>query len=168
MITWRREELFGRVVNGVMELNPFGRIVEEAWHDLPNHYPIVKLDTFCVMPNHVHGIIVLLDDDMVGVGEGLRPSPTRPSPTTGKMRYPLFEIVRAYKSFSARRINALRETQGISVWQRSYYEHIIRGNDDHLAISNYIRNNPMNWDKDDENPTEIPTRPKTPPAPVIS
>jgi len=150
IVTWGREELFGEVVDGVMKLNAFGEIVSHAWHDLPNHYPHVELDAFCVMPNHAHGIINLIDD-IVDVGAGLRPAPTGPAPTT-TTRHPLSEIVRAFKSFSARRINILRGTQGATVWQRNYYEHIIRDNEDYLAKSNYISDNPLNWEKDDENP----------------
>ena len=142
IVTQGREELFGGVVDGEVELNRFGEIVNHAWHDLPNHYPHIELDAFCIMPNHVHGIIVLNDD---GVGAGLRPAPT-PIPT----RHPLSEIVRAFKSYSARRINELRGTQGIPIWQRNYYEHIIRDNEDYLAISNYILNNPLNWETDNE------------------
>ena len=91
------------------------------------------MDVFCIMPNHVHGIIVLMDDP------GVIP------------RHPLSEIVRAFKSFSARRINAARRTQGIPVWQRNYYEHIIRSEQDYQNISIYILNNPLNWEKDIEN-----------------
>ena len=145
IVTQGRESLFGEVVNGAIALNRFGQIVEHAWYDLPNHYPHVELDAFCIMPNHVHGIIVLNDDY---VGAGLRPAPTG---CTSTKRHPLSEIVRAFKSFSARRINSLRNTQGIPVWQRNYYEHIIRNNDDYLSKSNYILTNPLNWEKDDEN-----------------
>ncbi len=153
MVTQGREERFGEIMDGVMRLNQIGRIVDEAWHDLPNHYPHVELDVFCIMPNHVHAIIILKDDVGAGngVGAGLRPAPTpapTPSPT---QRHPLSEIVRAFKSFSARRINAARGTRGIPVWQRNYYEHVIRDNDDYLAQTNYIHNNPLNWEKDDEN-----------------
>lgn len=115
-----------------MQLNRFGQIVQYAWYDLPKHYPHVELDTFCIMPNHVHAIIVLTDAVVV-------------------KRHPLSEIVRAFKSFSARRINSLRNTQGIPVWQRNYYEHIIRNQQDYLSKSGYILDNPRNWEEDDEN-----------------
>jgi len=83
IVTHNHECLFGDVVDGEMRLNPLGNIVGTCWHDLPNHYPHVQLDAFVIMPNHVHGIIVLVDDnpgiagmDIVvgaGVGAGLRP-----------------------------------------------------------------------------------------------
>ncbi|MFZ5909605.1 MAG: transposase, partial [Chloroflexota bacterium] len=119
-----------------MRLNQFGKIVQRAWFDLPKHYPHVELGTFCIMPNHVHAVIILTDRR--GGSE------TRP--------YPLSEIVRAFKSFSAKRINELRKTQEIPVWQRNYYEHIIRSDEEHNRIHLYIEANPANWMEDDENP----------------
>ena len=76
------------------------------------------------MPNHVHGIIVIIDEEAEvelktnHVGAGFKPAPTR--------RHPLSEIIRAFKTFSSRHINELRTTYGVPVWQRNYYEHIIR------------------------------------------
>lgn len=139
IVTHGREHLFGMIVNGEMQLNPFGQIVQSAWYDLPKHYRHVELDTSCIMPNHVHAIIVLTDYGMDG-------PETRPY-----QRHPLSEIVRAFKSFSARRINSLRNMQGVPVWQRNYYEHIIRNQQDYLSKSSYILNNPLNWENDDEN-----------------
>lgn len=132
VVAWRREHVFGDIINAEMQLNKFGQIVQYAWYDLPKHYPHVELDTFCIMPNHVHAIIVLNDNPVA-------------------KRHPLSEVVRAFKSFSARRINSLRHSQGIPVWQRNYYEHIIRNHEDYLSKSNYIMDNPLNWENDDEN-----------------
>ncbi len=126
-----REPILGEIVNHEMRLNKNGQIVKYAWLDLPKHYRNIQLDAFVIMPNHVHCIIILTDHD--------------------RKRYPLSEIVRAFKSFSARRINALRITQGVPVWQRNYYEHIIRNEQEHERIYNYILNNPLNWENDDEN-----------------
>ncbi len=142
IIAWQRECLFGEIVDGEMQLNQFGKIVERAWFDLPKHYPHVELGTFCIMPNHVHAVILLIDGI---VRAGLKPAPTM-------ARHPLSEIVRAFKSFSARRINELRKTQGIPVWQRNYYEHIIRNDEEHNRIYLYIEANVDNWVNDDENP----------------
>jgi REP element-mobilizing transposase RayT len=129
--TWQREPLFGEVVGGDMQLNRLGRVVLQAWHDLPKHYPNVSLDAFCIMPNHIHGIIVLVDATTV---QGLP------------------EIVRALKSFSARRINHLRGSPGTPVWQRNYYEHILT-NDDELGKARfYIINNPLKWQNNTDQP----------------
>ncbi|HOK59079.1 MAG TPA: hypothetical protein PKZ07_19890 [Sedimentisphaerales bacterium] len=135
--------LFGAVVDGDMRLNDAGRVVYDVWNDLPNHYGYVELDAFVVMPNHVHGIIVI-------VGAGLKPAPTesKPAPT----RHGLPEIIRGFKTFSSRRINELRGTPGMPVWQRNYYEHIIRNEESLHRIRSYIANNPIRWYLDQENP----------------
>ncbi|GAP18498.1 transposase [Levilinea saccharolytica] len=155
------ETSLGEIHDGGMHLNEYGKIVEHAWQDLPVHYAQVELGTFCIMPDHVHGIILLhnVDDVVVGagavvVGAGLRPAPTptthtTPTPTdpipTNPRIYPLSEIVRAFKSFSARRINAVRQAPGTPVWQRNYYEHIIRSEQEYQQIHQYIQANPANW-----------------------
>ena len=125
--------IFGDVVDGTMVLNDVGQIVQHCWDDLPNHFAHVELDAFVVMPNHVHGIIVLTD----GVGAGLKPAPT------SMKRHTLSEIVRAFKTFSSRRVNQLRQTPGTPVWQCNYYNHVIRTENDLSAIREYIVNNPL-------------------------
>jgi REP element-mobilizing transposase RayT len=130
-------DLFGEIVEGEMKRNPFGEIVWSCWNDLPRHYARVELDSFVIMPNHVHGIIVIrapvvpLAVPLV-VRAGLKPAPTK-----------LSEIVRGFKTFSARRINATRGTPGTSVWQRNYYERIIRNDDELNKIREYINTNPL-------------------------
>jgi len=147
---WKKECLFGEIKNGEMLLNKYGGIVMNCWDDLPNHYNHAQLDEFVIMPNHVHGIIVL------NVGAGLKPAlfdaqraGFKPAPTK---QHGLPEIVRAFKAFSSRRINDIRDTCGISIWQRNYYERIIRGEKDLHSIREYIRYNPLKWEEDEENP----------------
>ena len=139
-----REHVFGSIEAGRMVLNRFGGIVEWCWKDLPNHYPFVQIDAFVIMPDHVHGIIVITEPDPVR--EGSEPSPTR--------RYPLSEIVRSFKTFSARRINECRGTQGVSVWQRNYFEHIIRDDRSLERIREYILSNPEKWAASHQNTEE--------------
>lgn len=143
IVTYRREGLFGEISNGKMELNGMGKIVERVWHDLVNHYSNIELGSFVVMPNHVHGIIVIKE-----VGAGLRPVPTQ-----SIKRHGLPEIVRAFKSFSARRVNEHLNSRGIHLWQRNYYEHIIRNEHEWNNIRLYIEANPANWIDDKENPS---------------
>lgn len=126
-----------------MKPNRQGQVVEECWRALPLHYPQIELDSFVVMPNHVHGIVLIHDDGFVGAG--LRPAPTR-------YRYPLSEIVRAFKSFSARRINAIQNAAGRPVWQRNYFEHIVRSERSLNRIRQYIGNNVAQWQCDREHP----------------
>ena len=142
----------GTITNGDMHLNMAGEIVQAAWEDLPRHYPHVVLGEFCVMPNHVHGIIILTDDDYRTGGSCRGGSEARPYPNHPTTRHGLPEIVRAFKSFSARRINQLRRDSGSAFWQRNYYEHIIRNAAELERISAYIRHNPSQWDRDTENP----------------
>ena len=151
--------MFGDVIDGKMILNEFGEIVKNIWFDLLNHIKNIALDEFIVMPNHLHGIIII-----VGAGQrpalniipaqnkytagleraGLEPTPTR--------KFGLSEIIRQLKTFSAKRINRIRKMPGFPVWQRNYYEHIIRDDNEINQIRQYIRTNPQNWDIDTENP----------------
>ncbi|MBL7995054.1 transposase [bacterium] len=151
--------LFGSIHNSVMRENEFAKIVRECWNDLPNHYPSVKLDAFVIMPNHIHGIIIILDDDHgvgaglgVDVGAGFKPAPTTNTTNTNTpKRHGLSEIIRALKTFSARRINEIRKSPGVSVWQRNFYEHIIRNESALYQIRKYINANPANWQLHNEN-----------------
>jgi len=143
----------------IFDRGSYRKIVEECWFDLPKHYPHVELDEFVVMPNHIHSIVVL-------VGAGLKPVPVPPSTRAGlkpaptisndgrnDIRHSLTEIIRAFKTFSARRINDLRRTPGLSVWQRNYFEHVIRSEESLNKILEYVFTNPGQWETDPENPT---------------
>jgi putative transposase len=130
--TQHRLCLFGTIENGKMSLNEYGEIVQAAWDDLPCHYQNINLHEFVIMPNHVHGIVGIIN-------------PVEPIDPTSTKRHGLPEIIRAFKTFSAKRINEKRETPGTSVWQRNYYERIIRDETAYLTITNYIRTNPQRW-----------------------
>jgi REP element-mobilizing transposase RayT len=147
------EPLFGEVIDGIMRPNRFGRIVQVCWSNLPRHYSHVVLDEFVVMPTHTHKIIVLDGDPVQAVlaTESTSTSDQPPAPT----RHGLSEIVRAFKTFSSKRINTLRHTPGAPVWQRNYYEHIIRDDRALEAIREYIRENPLRWHLDRYNPAAI-------------
>jgi len=136
--------LFGEVEHDKMHLNQYGIIAEDCWKDLGNHYPGISNDIFMVMPNHVHGTIIVSGENG---REGSKPSPTKPTH--------LSEIVRAFKTYSSKGINTLRQTPGIPVWQRSYYEHVIRNENDYREIGEYILNNPAKWANDQENINRI-------------
>ena len=137
-----RRCIFGNIIDGQMQLNDAGRICISVWNDLPQHYQNVVLGEYVVMPNHFHGIVILNASVGAGldVGAGLKPAPTI---------HGLSEIVRAFKTFSARKINAKNKTPGVKLWQRNFYERIIRDDDEYQCIAEYIKNNPMNW-KDDK------------------
>lgn len=128
--------LLGEVKNGEMILNEYGKMVEYTWNDLPNHNPNIQLGAYCTMPNHIHGIIEII------------PNPNSMIVRAGSKPALLSEIIRQFKTFSARRINKQRETPGNPVWQRNYYEHIIRHQTAYENITNYIETNPARWEND--------------------
>jgi len=135
-----RKEFFGDIREAGMELSRYGEIVKRCWYDLPRHYPNCSLDSFVIMPNHVHGIIVI-DNDTV-VGNGLKPFPT----------HGLSEMVRGFKTFSSRRINGRILGSDRFQWQKSFYDHIVRSEKSLDLIREYIQNNPLKWELDGENP----------------
>ncbi|GAB4457170.1 MAG: transposase [Anaerolineales bacterium] len=146
IVTHQREHLFGRVVNGVMRLNEWGEIARREWFKTAELRPYVALfeDEFVVMPNHTHGIIWNVGALRRNARTGAGAADERPHVDAGS----LGAIVRAYKSAVTYAINAARETRGMVVWQRNYYEHIIRNEADLNRIRNYIINNPLKWADD--------------------
>lgn len=161
--THDRDCLFGDVIDGVMELTPYGRIVSDEWHRTEMVRPNVVLDAFVVMPNHVHGIIGIVEsNDERGdvshrgdVSQRRRGTPAvcpypGPEPRTfgGAIAGSLSTIMRQYKSIVTKRINPHRGTPGVSVWQRGYYEHIIRNEHALNRIRRYIIENPLHWPND--------------------
>jgi putative transposase len=133
-----RKKILCQIIDGRITLNKIGRIVETVWKNLPLHYPSIKLDEYSVMPDHFHGLIVITDFD------------------DGK-RQALSEIVRGFKSFSSREVNRFNKTTGKTLWQRNYYEHVVRDEDDLNRIRQYISNNPLCWSdgKDNIEPSEF-------------
>jgi len=110
-------------------------------------YPYVFCDAYVIMPNHLHAILVISRE--TGCRGG-----SRTAPTEGTIK-PLGRLIGAFKTVSTKRINEMNNTPGRTFWQRNYYEHVIRGGDDHERIKKYIQGNPMNWPQDDENPGRI-------------
>ncbi len=162
LCTHNRECLLGEIVHDEMRPNDFGRIVQTAWAELPGHYPNVQLDAFVVMPNHVHGIIIITLPDAahgpVGaiyelplrtLGEPLPPHP--PADIRVRRRMLLSRIVGRFKMTTAKAINLARGTHGTPVWQRNYYEHVIRPAHALDRIRAYIVANPARWAMDQYN-----------------
>lgn len=148
--THARACLLAHVVQADIRLSDFGEIVREEWFRTSTLRSYVTLaeDALVVMPNHLHGVM-WIDDDAVGARRGRAPaSEAFGSPIPGS----LATIVRAFKSVTARRINDLRGTPGEPVWQRNYYEHVIRDDRALRRIRQYIADNPLQWALDPENP----------------
>ena len=136
--THGRECLFGEVMDGEMRLNDAGQAAQADWVRLPERFQSIELDEFVIMPNHLHGIIILAP---APASKGAASS----APTLG-------QIIRAFKSLAAIEANRILGSSGRPFWQRNYYEHVIRDEDELNIIRQYIRDNPLKWDLDPDNP----------------
>ncbi len=158
LCTYQREYLFGKVVSGTMQLNEYGQVVAKFWPWLSHQYPYVDLDTWVIMPNHLHGIIVITNgfrrgDSRIAPTETTPTGTTSPhAPTDETKRKPLGRLIGAFKTVSTKQINAIRNTPGVPIWQRNYYEHIIQNEAALHNIRRYIIENPRRWAEDTENP----------------
>jgi putative transposase len=160
--TYDRACLLGDIVDGTMRLNDAGQVVQEGWTAIARQYSGIAIDAFVVMPNHIHGIIMIAATGTTGptgatttpVGaQFIAPNPVPHSNTTNAMnRAPTVgEIVRAYKARVTVTINQRRGTRGVPVWQRNFYDHIIRDDEALDRIRQYIVDNPAQWAHDPEN-----------------
>ena len=143
--TQDRRCLFGEITAKIMRLNDPGRMIQTVWYELPQHYPGVDIDAFVIMPNHIHGIIDLNIGD-VGQPQGV-------APTT--MSLP--DVVHRLKSLTTTRYRKGVERQDWlpfprRLWQRNYYEHVIRDEGDLNQLRQYITSNPLCWPEDADNP----------------
>ncbi|MGA7578674.1 MAG: transposase [Desulfobaccales bacterium] len=146
-----RQYLFGNIVDNEMNLNGFGKIAAAGWDNLSSHYnTAIELDAFTVMPNHIHGIIIITRECEF---EFLSGSPIKTGGETPPLQKPpaLGQIVGYYKFHCTVGINALRKTAGAGVWQRGYYEHVIRDDRSLNRVREYIASNPQRWHLDREN-----------------
>lgn len=157
MCTHNKEHLFGDVADGNMMLNDFGRMVDAEWLKTIEIRKNVVLDGYVIMPNHFHGIVLITEND-----SGKACLATTEHHVLIKMEFgkpqsgSLSGIVGSFKSAVSRRINFVRDTLGKEVWQRNYYEHIIRNPEELHHIREYIFANPLRWHMDKENPDGIP------------
>ncbi|MEM9447833.1 MAG: transposase [Cyanobacteria bacterium P01_E01_bin.6] len=156
--TYQRHCLFGNISDGTMHLNDFGQIVANEWIKTKQIRPDFALDEWIVMPNHIHGIVFIqspdTSDDPVGA-HSCAPLP-RISPRTVGMAYrrprSLSSFVAGFKSATTTRMNQWRDAPGTPVWQRNYYDHIIRNEVSLQHIRHYIQTNPSSWDADQLHP----------------
>ena len=145
---YRKQCLFGEIIDAKMQLNEFGEVVQEEWLRTEKVRDRVELDVSMIMPNHLHGIIIL-KNDINEVGATRRVAHSRPC---GLKAGSLAAMIGQFKSLVTKRINQMRNMRGSHVWQRNYYEHVIRNDRELNDIREYIINNPMAWDLDRENP----------------
>lgn len=172
--THNREHLFGNIEHGAMRHNDIGKIALNEWTRTPELRPNISLDAFVIMPNHLHGIIIIngvigeksrndnfpIHGDFFHRTGTVHSAPTAPTSSAPKEN-PVYEqfgkptsntiptIIRGFKATVTKQVNILRETPGEPVWQRNYYEHIIRDEKSYYAIAEYIKKNPLRWEEDD-------------------
>jgi putative transposase len=145
--THQRECLFGEIIDGAMHLNPYGKIVQEEWIQSSTIRQEIELDEWIIMPDHMHGIVMITDHNADARTHGRVPRSPKPCIPPRKPQS-ISSFMAGFKSAATKRINILRDTPGTPVWQRNYHERIIR---DKLALNNirrYIQMNPINWELD--------------------
>lgn len=125
-----RNNFFGIIYNGKINLNAYGNILEKCWLDLPNHYNCT-IDYYSIMPDHFHGIIII-----------------ERSTNSNNKNYSLSEIIRGFKTFSSRKINLELQNKDKFKWQKSFYDRIIRNEKELYQIRKYIEQNPLKWEFD--------------------
>jgi len=179
--TQNRQRLFGEIIAGQMLMNDTGKVAQQCWLDIPLHFPHAELNEFVIMPNHIHGIIVLHGSGIVGANND---SPNADStktnnhtpqmiaqpqnPSTNDSANNDAPAIRANNDSPLRNCNGTTKTIGAIVrgykigvtkwyraninihelWQRNYWEHIIRDENELFRIRSYIKNNPINWERD--------------------
>jgi REP element-mobilizing transposase RayT len=172
--TQDRAPVFGEIVNGVMILNAAGAMVRDVWNEMPRFYPGVSIDTFIVMPNHVHGIIVLSPEGSLHAAAASAAT-AEMAPHPGQARGPaptmsLPDVVHRLKSLTTHRYAVGAELRNGRpfrgrLWQRNYYEHIIRDAASLDRIREYIAANPARWEEDRLHPRSgliVPRQPASP------
>lgn len=156
--TQNQECVLGEIVDGIVRLNDAGLMIEKWWAELPNKFPTVQTDEYVVMPNHFHGIVFITTTDVGATLRG-RPKPGQPhrvaptknhNPTVGN-------IVDWFKTMTTNEYIRGVKQHGWSpfpgkLWQRNYYEHIVRNDKELQRIRTYIASNPAQWADDENNP----------------
>jgi putative transposase len=156
-----KESLFGKIINELMIFNDMGKIADQYWQEIPQHYPNVYLDEYIIMPNHIHGILII-EQQAVGANDHSPydhfPKKLSLSQHCWANNYPplrygtsktIGAIIRGYKIGVTKWFR--KNTNNYLVWQRNYYEHIIRNEKSLEQIRRYIINNPFNWQYDELN-----------------
>lgn len=154
--TFRRQCIFGDVVDDEVFLNTLGCIVETEWHKTAQVRPYVIIDEYVVMPNHFHGILFIDYENMpLAVRADRRSAPTEKRAFGKSIPHSISSIMRQFKSIVTKQINRTLKTPGASVWQRNYYERIIRDEDALNKIRAYILQNPTRWEEDENHPDNV-------------
>ena len=169
--TQGKECLFGGMENGAMVLNEYGCVVRDEWLKTAEIRAEIQAGEFVVMPNHFHGVVIIAEPIIGDIRErairerAIRESPLQndwacvgaihesPLPLRQQRRQMMLsKIIGRFKMLTAKRINEIRQLPGVPVWQRNYYEHVIRNEADYGQIAEYIADNPRRWEEDTLHP----------------
>jgi len=164
---YERECLFGNIINSQMILNNFGQLIKEEWLKSAEIRKEIELDDFVIMPNHFHGIVIInqeinsdfmkndvdFQDNNVGANGRSPLHQIQSSPPKISMKpKSISSLIAGFKSATTKKINIIRNTPQNPVWQRNYYDHIIRNDESLTRIREYIQNNPLSWENDQLHP----------------
>jgi putative transposase len=144
--TKNRKEYFGEIRNGVMGLNEMGCIANKFWVDMLNHFNDIELNEYVIMPNHIHGVIIIRNS-----AERIHESSLQNADIKRRRNMLIPKIIGRFKMQSAKQINIVNNKNGGAIWQENYYDHIIRNETELNRICEYIRNNPRKWEDDRNN-----------------
>lgn len=144
--SWKRKGIFSSIIDQNIILSGLGRIIHDCWTELPKHFETIELGNFLIMPNHLHGIIIIhyqmnKNDNLVGAKHA-----SHLPRESGTTRGSLSAIIQSFKSSSTRLIHQNTDFQEI-IWQRSFYDRIIRNGRELRKLSDYISLNPHDWDE---------------------
>jgi len=162
LLTWHREQTLGEIISGEIQLSKLGKIAASEWLRLESRFSNVKLDEWIIMPNHIHGILMLLPAGYVGARQNPQDhvlessaSPlqtvSQPAQPKGTVHQSLGAILGAFKASVSNKAHHILDNPKIPIWQRNYHEHVIRNETDLQTIRQYIHDNPSKWEFDEEN-----------------
>ena len=159
IVSHNRLPIFGGIISGEVQLNRNGKIVKDCWLEIPKHFQSVTLDEYVIMPNHLHGIVKINENQNVWARHKVSSLRRQASPYSandqntkpiGTPSHSLGAIIGSFKSVAAKRIHKAGLIKDQFIWQRNYYEHVIRDDEDYQRIVQYIQFNPINWEEDQE------------------
>lgn len=142
---------FGEIIDGDLRLNTTGKIILEEWERTSEIRREVDLDAYILMPNHLHAIVVL--EETTQFHQMIKDNPHL---SFSRSPRSLGALIAGFKSSTTKKVNILEGSPGSPLWQRNYYEHIIRNEADLVRIRRYIQENPARWSLDHENPVNRP------------
>jgi putative transposase len=146
---FERRCIFGDVSENKTIPSPIGQIVGSCWIEIPQHFPNVKTETYLVMPNHIHGILTIHS-----MRAGANPKDKAALAVESFDKHTpgsIPTIIRSFKAAASKRARNSGSAKGEAIWQRGYYEHVLRNTREFVEMTNYILQNPARWADDEDN-----------------